>query len=96
MVRYLKTGISEEKERAVDTHVRKTVETILEDVRQRGEKAVRELSERFDHWSPESFRLSQTEIEQLISSLPEQTVEDIKFAQAQVKRFAAAQRPPRY
>ena len=92
MARYLKRGISAEEKQAVAANVRETVEKILDDVRCHGEPAVRELSARFDGWAPESFRLSSAEIEALIASLPEQTVEDIKFAQAQVRRFAEAQR----
>lgn len=92
MARYLKHSISAEEQQAVAANIRQTVENILDDVRRRGEGAVRELSARFDGWSPESFRLSSAEIEALIASLPEQTVEDIKFAQAQVRRFAEAQR----
>ncbi|MDX1524143.1 MAG: histidinol dehydrogenase [Anaerolineae bacterium] len=92
MATYLKEGISEAESREVDTRVRETVETILTDIRERGDTAVRELSERFDKWSPDSFRLSQTDIEELIASLPDQVVEDIKFAQAQVRGFAQKQR----
>ena len=53
---------------------------------------MRELSEKFDKWSPKSFRLSQPEIHALIASLPDQVIEDIKFAQTQIRRFAEAQR----
>ena len=92
MARYLKTGITEAESEAVEANVRDVVENILADIKTRGDTAVRELSERFDNWSPESFQLSQPEIEELIASLPDQTVEDIKFAQAQVKGFAQKQR----
>jgi sulfopropanediol 3-dehydrogenase len=76
----------------VDAKVRTTVEGILQDIEKRGDDAVRELSEKFDKWSPENFRLSPTQIEELLASLPEQVIEDIKFAQAQVRGFAQAQR----
>jgi sulfopropanediol 3-dehydrogenase len=92
MVRYLKTGITEAESEAVEAKVRDVVENILADIKTRGDIAVRELSERFDNWSPESFQLSQPEIEELMASLPEQTIEDIKFAQAQVRGFAEKQR----
>ncbi len=92
MVKHIKRGISEHEARAADLKVKEIVENILNDIRERGDAAVRELSERFDNWSPESFRLSQSEIEDIIAGLPEQTVEDIKFAQAQVSRFAKEQR----
>jgi sulfopropanediol 3-dehydrogenase len=58
----------------------------------RGDIAVRELSAKFDKWEPKSFRLSQAEIQELIDSLPAQVIEDIKFAQAQIRRFAEVQR----
>jgi sulfopropanediol 3-dehydrogenase len=92
VARYLKTGITEAESEAVEANVRDVVENILADIKTRGDTAVRELSERFDNWSPESFQLSQPEIEELIASLPEQTVEDIKFAQTQVRGFAQKQR----
>jgi sulfopropanediol 3-dehydrogenase len=65
---------------------------MLEDVRARGDAAVRELSSRFDRWEPESFRLSDEEIEAIVAQVDEQTLDDIRFAQAQVRRFAEAQR----
>lgn len=92
MARYLKTGITESESEAVEAKVRGVVENILTDIKTRGDIAVRELSERFDNWSPETFQLSQPEIEELIASLPDQTIEDIKFAQAQVRGFAQKQR----
>ena len=92
MATYLKKGMSVEKSREADAKVRVTVEGILLDVEKRGDAAVRELSEKFDKWSPESFRLSPTQIEELIASLPDQVIQDIKFAQAQVRGFAQAQR----
>jgi sulfopropanediol 3-dehydrogenase len=69
-----------------------TVATIIDDVRQRGDDAVREYSARFDNWEPESFGLSAAEIEQCVAEVDEQTLEDIRFAQAQVRTFAEAQR----
>ena len=92
MATYLKKGMSVEKSREADAKVRATVEGILLDIEKRGDAAVRELSEKFDKWSPESFRLSPTQIEELIASLPDQVIQDIKFAQAQVRGFAQAQR----
>ncbi|MBC7813219.1 MAG: histidinol dehydrogenase [Burkholderiales bacterium] len=92
MAQYLKRGISESDARAADLKVKQTVEGILEDVRLRGGQAVRELSAKFDNWTPTSFRLSTDEINAIIASLPEQTIEDIQFAQAQVRKFAQAQR----
>jgi sulfopropanediol 3-dehydrogenase len=69
-----------------------TVHQMIEAVRDRGDEAVRELSARFDHWEPESFRLSEQDIEAIVVQVDAQTLEDIRFAQAQVRRFAEAQR----
>ena len=91
-MRVLKQGMSQAETHAADARVRAAVEQILDDVQARGDAAVRELSERFDKWSPESFRLSQTQIEALVASLPEQVIADLQFAQAQVRNFAQKQR----
>jgi histidinol dehydrogenase len=58
MVKYIKKGMSADKAQEADARVRGAVEGVLKDVAQRGDAAVRELSERFDQWSPPSFRLS--------------------------------------
>lgn len=92
MIRYLKKGAEAAETAEYDRKVRQTVEGILADVEARGDAAVRELSEKFDKWSPESFRLSPEQIQALIDSLPEQVIEDIKFAQSQIRRFAEAQK----
>jgi sulfopropanediol 3-dehydrogenase len=92
MIRCLKRGTTEEEKFAADRKVRQTVETILDDVIARGDAAVRELSAKFDRWEPKDFRLSPAEIQTLIDSLPAQVIEDIKFAQAQIRRFAEVQR----
>ena len=92
MATIIKRGISEQASAEAEQKVKETVEGILDDIRARGDIAVRELSERFDNWSPGSFRLSQAEIDVILDSLSEQTIADIKFAQAQVRRFAEAQR----
>ena len=92
MIRHLKRGTSEAEKFEADRKVRETVETILDDVMRRGDVAVRELSAKFDKWQPKSFRLSRQEIDTLIASLPAQVIDDIKFAQAQIRRFAEVQR----
>ncbi|MEE2970067.1 MAG: histidinol dehydrogenase [Pseudomonadota bacterium] len=92
MAEYLKNRIGEAETRAAEAQVRKTVEEILEDIDARGDAAVRELSEKFDGWSPDSFRLSQSEIDGLVASVPDRTIEDIKFAQSQIRGFAEVQR----
>lgn len=92
MIRTIKQGRSAEAKSEASAQVRATVEEILADVQARGEAAVREYSERFDEWSPASFRLSPEEIDRCVASLPEETVEDIRFAQEQIRNFALAQR----
>lgn len=91
-IEFLKTGIDADAADEADSKVRGIVEGILGDVRQRGDTAVRELSEQFDKWSPESFRLSDAQVKELVDSLPQQTIDDIKFAQAQVRNFAEIQK----
>ena len=91
-IEFLKTGIDADAADEADSKVRETVEGILNDVRARGDAAVRELSEQFDKWAPESFRLSDAQIQELVASLPPETVDDIKFAQAQVRNFAQIQK----
>lgn len=92
MARYLKKGISEKASFDADIKVRKIVEDILDDIRTHGDQAVRELSIRFDNWDPASFRLTPGQIKKVIALLPEQTIDDIKFAQEQVRNFAQYQR----
>ncbi|WP_428487354.1 histidinol dehydrogenase [Rhodopila sp.] len=92
MIRTLKQGATEAEKNQADRRVRQTVEAILEDIGARGDAAVRELSARFDKWQPASFRLTPDEIQSLIDSLPTQVIDDIKFAQAQIRRFAQAQK----
>src|SRR5262249_44359747 len=72
--------------------VRETVEQILADVEARRNAAVRELSETFDKWSPASFKLTPQEIERAIAQVSKRDLDDIKFAQAQVRNFAQKQR----
>jgi len=91
MKKVLKEGISVEASKSADEKVKKTVEGILSDIETRGDAAVRELSEKFDKWSPASFRLSKEQVQECIDSLPPSTIDDIKFAQTQVRRFAQAQ-----
>ncbi len=92
MPQFLKRRISQEVTDAIDLKVRQTVESILTDVKQRGDAAVRELSEKFDNWSPASFKLSQAEIDAIMRKVPQSTIDDIKFAQAQIRTFAEHQR----
>ncbi len=88
----LKQGMSQAESRSADAKVRATVEQVIDAVRSHGDKAVRELSAKFDNWSPDSFRLSPGQIDEIMASLPEQVISDLRFAQAQVRRFAQKQR----
>lgn len=92
MKRYLKRGKDPSEIAEADAKVRKTVEDILRDIEERGDAAVRELSERFDGWSPETWRLSDAEIQEAISRVSQRDVEDIRFAQAQIRNFAEKQK----
>ena len=92
MPRWLKRGMDASAIKAADAKVRETVEQILADVEARRDAAVRELSQTFDKWSPTSFKLTPPEIERAISQVSKRDLDDIKFAQAQVRNFAQKQR----
>ncbi|OTA64260.1 histidinol dehydrogenase [Hypoxylon sp. EC38] len=72
--------------------VSEIVKGVIDDIRSNGDKAVRSYSEKFDKWSPPSFRLTEDQILECISRVPEQTIADIKEAQKNVRTFAEAQR----
>ena len=91
-IEFLKRGIDTAAADDADARVRATVEGILANVNARGDAAVRQLSEKFDNWSPASFRLADDDVAELVASLPAQTVDDIKFAQSQVRNFAQVQK----
>src|SRR5262244_1785011 len=92
MARYLKRGMDASAIKAADAKVCETVESILADVEARRDRAVRELSEKFDKWSPSSFKLMPQEIERAIAEVRKRDLDDIKFAQAQVRNFAQRQK----
>ena len=91
-VRFLKEGKPQTERAEDDAKVRQIVETTLADIEARGDAAVSELAEKFDNYSPASYRLSQDEIDALIAEVSPRDMEDIKFAHDQVKAFAQAQR----
>ncbi|MEC8036696.1 MAG: histidinol dehydrogenase [Pseudomonadota bacterium] len=91
-ITYLKRGKPEAERAEDDAKTRQIVEATLKDIEVRGDTAVRELSEKFDGYTPDAFRLTQAQIDDLIGQLSERELEDIKFAQAQVRTFAQAQR----
>ncbi|MCA0270577.1 MAG: histidinol dehydrogenase [Proteobacteria bacterium] len=91
-VTWLKRGKPESERAADDAKVRATVEGVLSDIEARGDTAVRELSVRFDKYDPKSFRLSPSEIEAAMQKVSARDMDDIRFAQTQIRRFAEAQR----
>lgn len=92
MIRYLKHGMATDVAATEDARVRALVETMLEDIGRRGDEAVREYSAKLDQWSPPSFRLNKTDIDECYRALPQRAVDDIRFAQQQVRNFAQVQR----
>src|SRR5450830_577094 len=92
MIRYLKHGKDVQVRSEDDVKVRSTVEGIIKDIEARGDVAVRDYSRKFDNWDPSDFRLSQGEIEAAMKSLSAREIEDITFAQKQVRNFAQIQR----
>lgn len=92
MATYLKNGISVEIAEKQDAKVRSVVEDVLAQIEEHGDAAVREYSEKFDKWSPATFRLSREQIDACYKQLDEQVIKDIEFAQQQVGNFARIQR----
>ena len=92
MITNIKQGKPQTERAEDDAKVRSTVEGILSDIETRGDTAVRELSQKFDNYAPEKFRLSPSEIDAAINKVSTRDMEDIEFAQTQIRRFAEAQR----
>ena len=92
MPTYLKKPAAVDTTIASRDEVAATVRDVIADIRANGDTAVRNYSEKFDNWSPESFRLSRPQIDEIISTLPAQVIEDIEFVQTQVRNFATKQR----
>jgi sulfopropanediol 3-dehydrogenase len=88
----LKTAKPETERAEDDARVRATVETILKDIETRGDAAVRDLAQKFDGYAPPAFRLTPSEIEAAMQKVSTRDMEDIRFAQDQIRRFAQAQR----
>jgi len=89
---YLKKGKTAEDKAIDDAQVSEVVKNTLKVIEEKGDAAVREFSEKFDNYSPKSYKLSSAEIDSLIASVSERDMKDIKFAQEQVRNFAQAQR----
>jgi sulfopropanediol 3-dehydrogenase len=92
MARWLKRGLDDSERREIDTKVKKTVEDAIADVEARGDAAIRDMSIRFDNWDRKDYRLSPKEIEACLGQLTPDELDDIRFAQAQVRNFASVQR----
>lgn len=92
MIRYLKRGKDQAIRREEEAQVRATVESIIADIEASGDEAVRQYSRKFDQWDPSDFRLSRAEIEAARRQLSAREIEDIAFAQAQIRKFAEIQR----
>ena len=92
MIRYLKSGTTAEVTAAEDAKIRAVVESLLAEIGSRGDAAVREFSARFDNWQPPHFRLNRAQIDACYTELPQQAIDDIRFAQTQVRNFARIQR----
>ncbi len=92
MAEYLKRGKPADERADDDAKVRATVEGILKDIETRGDAAVRDLSTKFDGYTPEAFRLSDSEIEAAMQKVTTREMDDIRFAQDQIRAFAQVQR----
>lgn len=92
MIQQIKKGITYAESKVADNQVRSIVENMLNAVSERGDAAVQEYSANLDKWSPNSFLLQEEEIKNIISSLPQQVIDDITFAQNQIRNFAQHQR----
>ena len=91
-INYLKKGKTDAAKAIDDAQVSEIVKNTLKAIEERGDEAVKEFAKKFDNYTPESFKLSQAEIDNLINQVSKQDLEDIKFAQEQVRNFAQAQR----
>ena len=89
---YLKKGKTAEDKAIDDAQVSEVVKNTLQVIEEKGDAAVREFSEKFDNYSPKSYKLSSAEIDSLIANVSDRDMKDIKFAQEQVRNFAQAQR----
>ena len=92
MIKFLKKGISEKEDTINQNNVSNIVSDIINDIQTDGDKAVRELSIKFDNWEPDDFKLTKDQINLAIKKLPNSTIDDIKYAQKQVRNFAEIQK----
>jgi sulfopropanediol 3-dehydrogenase len=92
MIKVIKAGVACTEKRTIDPEIRRTVINIIEQIATEGDKALQRLSAKFDKWDRENFRLSETDVEQTLDSVPKSVIHDIEFAQKQIRTFAQAQR----
>ncbi|MGR8950786.1 MAG: histidinol dehydrogenase, partial [Gammaproteobacteria bacterium] len=92
MVKYLKHGKPQNEREQDNAKIRLAVEQLLENIERRGDEAIREYSQQFDNWNPDSFALSEDEITAAVDKVPASDIEDIKFAQTQIRQFAEHQK----
>jgi len=92
VINYIKKGKQEEEKKDFLQSVKTTVENIIEDIENDGDKAISKYSETFDKWNPKSFKLSKEEIQACYNEVEDSVIEDIKWAQEQVRNFAQIQR----
>lgn len=92
MARILKHTLNAQDSAKLDAQVRQTVEAILADIEARGDKAVRSYSQQFDQWTPPAFKLEPDQITTILGSVDPATLDDIRFAQEQIRNFAQIQR----
>ena len=90
-IEYIKKSTNEKQRLDDNEKVKEIVENTLKEIELRGDEYIRELSEKFDNYSPTHFKLSEEEINDLIDEVSEEDIDDIKFAQEQVRSFAEAQ-----
>ncbi|MCJ0940666.1 histidinol dehydrogenase [Mammaliicoccus sciuri] len=91
-MKFIKEGMAEEIVKESDEKTKQIVANTLKYIEEQGDKAVRDLSIKFDKWDPEQFKLSKEQIEEIVDSIPEEVKHDIAFAQDNIKKFAEAQR----
>ncbi len=90
-IKFLKTSLSEDARSENNTNVKNSVEEILASIEENGDQAVRILSRKFDSYQPKSFKLTEQEIEDAIAKVSKRDIDDIKYAQSQIQKFAEAQ-----
>lgn len=87
----LKLPSGDAAQRGSTADVRQIVEGVIADIRERGDEAVREYSKKFDDYAPESFLLTEEQLDEIVARVHEQVLDDIRFVQEQVRRMAQKQ-----